>query len=48
VFAPSAAPEEITEIAQRLRQAAGLPKEPTGVVADDPSGLVGKVKDKLS
>jgi Mn-containing catalase len=48
VFAPSAAPEEITEIAQRLRQAAGLPKEPTGVVANDPSGLVGKVKDKLS
>src|SRR5215211_5224599 len=28
VFAPSAAPDEITEIAQRLRQAAGLPKEP--------------------
>jgi Mn-containing catalase len=48
VFAPSAAPEEIVEIAQRLRQAAGLPKEPTGVVANDPSGLVGKVKEKLT
>src|SRR4051812_12903623 len=48
VFAPSAAPEEIVEIADRLRQAAGLPKEPTGVVANDSSGLVGKVKDKLS
>ena len=47
VFAPSAAPEEIVEIADRLRQAAGLPKEPTGVVANDPSGIVGKVKDKL-
>jgi Mn-containing catalase len=48
VFAPSAAPEEIVEIAQRLRLAAGLPKEPTGVVADDPSGIVGKVKDRLT
>jgi len=48
VFAPSAAPEEIVEIAQKLREAAGLPKEPTGVVANDPSSLVGKVKDKLT
>jgi manganese catalase len=48
VFAPSAAPEEIVEIAQKLRQAAGLPKEPTGVVANDPSSVVGKVKDKLT
>jgi len=48
VFAPSAAPEEIVEIAQKLRAAAGLPKEPTGVVANDPSGIVGKVKDKLT
>src|SRR3954447_17289967 len=47
VFAPSAAPEEIVEIADRLRQAAGLPKEPTGVVANDSSGIVGKVKEKL-
>src|SRR3954453_23572930 len=48
VIAPSAAPEEIVEIADRLRKAAGLPKEPTGVVANDSSGIVGKVKDKLS
>ena len=48
VFAPSAAPEEIVEIAQKLRLAAGLPNEPTGVVANDGSGLVGKVKDKLT
>ena len=38
VFAPSAAPEEIVEIADRLRKAAGLPKEATGVVANEPSG----------
>jgi Mn-containing catalase len=48
VFAPSAAPEEIVEIAQKLRLAAGLPNEPTGVVANDGSGLVGKVKNKLT
>jgi Mn-containing catalase len=34
VFAPDYAPEEIAEIAMKLRQAAGLPKEPTGVVAN--------------
>ncbi|MEA2331872.1 MAG: hypothetical protein QOH58_2010 [Thermoleophilaceae bacterium] len=33
VFAPDYAPEEISEIAARLRTDAGLPKEPTGVVA---------------
>jgi hypothetical protein len=44
VFAPSAAPEEIVEIAARLRKAAGLPKEATGVVANEPSGRMGKAK----
>jgi Mn-containing catalase len=34
VFAPDYEPEEIAEIAIRLRQAAGLPKEPTGEVAN--------------
>ena len=34
VFAPDYAPEEIAEIAMKLRQNAGLPKEPTGLVAD--------------
>jgi Mn-containing catalase len=34
VFAPDYAPEEIAEIAAKLRQRAGLPKEPTGLVAD--------------
>lgn len=33
VFAPDVAPEEIAEIAARLRRAAGLPKKPTGEVA---------------
>jgi Mn-containing catalase len=34
VFAPGYAPEEIAEIAAKLRQRSGLPKEPTGLVAD--------------
>jgi Mn-containing catalase len=34
VFAPDYAPEEIAEIATKLRQTAGLPKEATGLVAD--------------
>ena len=47
VFAPGPAPEEIAEIAAKLRQAAGLPKEPTGVVANDTKGVVGKVKEAI-
>jgi Mn-containing catalase len=43
VFAPGPNPGEIEEIAQKLRVAAGLPKEPTGVVANQ---LKGKVKAK--
>jgi Mn-containing catalase len=48
-FVPDYHPEEIAEIAARLRQAAGLPREPTGRV-DAPSGegLVDKVKDAIS
>jgi Mn-containing catalase len=34
VFAPGPEPEEIAEIASKLRQAAGLPAKPTGVVAN--------------
>jgi hypothetical protein len=37
VFAPDYAPEEIAEIAARLRAAASLPKAPTGIVADAPA-----------
>jgi Mn-containing catalase len=48
VFAPDYAPEEISQIAARLRESAGLPKQPTGVVANEPSGIVGKVKDKIT
>jgi Mn-containing catalase len=49
VFAPGPEPEEIAEIAAQLRQAAGLPKEPTGVVANNASnGVMKKVKDAVS
>jgi Mn-containing catalase len=48
VFAPDYAPEEIAQIAQRLRKAAGLPDQPIGEVANDGNGLVGKVKEKLT
>jgi Mn-containing catalase len=48
VFAPDYAPEDIKEIAAQLREAAGLPREPTGEVANDGAGLVGKVKEKIS
>jgi manganese catalase len=48
VFAPDYAPEEIAEIARKLRIAAGLPDEPTGVVANDASGVMGKIKDAVS
>ena len=50
VFAPDYAPEEISEIAQRLRQAAGLPDKVTAEVNHpaDGNGALSKVKDKLS
>jgi Mn-containing catalase len=48
VFAPGPEPEEIAQIAARLRGAAGLPKEPTGVVANNGKGVLGKVKDAVS
>jgi Mn-containing catalase len=50
VFAPSAQPEEVAEVAQRLRKAAGLPDEPTGVVAQDGGNgsVMDKVKDVVS
>ncbi|MEA2180169.1 MAG: Mn-containing catalase [Solirubrobacteraceae bacterium] len=48
VFAPDYAPEEIAEIAKRLRKAAGLSDEPTGVVANDANGgIKDKVKDAV-
>jgi len=39
VFAPDYEPEEISEIAQRLRKQAGLPDKPTGLVSDDSRDL---------
>jgi Mn-containing catalase len=50
VFAPDYAPEEVAEIAKRLRKAAGLPEEPTGVVASGPDegGIVQKVQEAVT
>jgi Mn-containing catalase len=48
VFAPDYAPEEIAEIARRLRESAGLPDEPTGVVANGDTGVVDKLKKAVS
>jgi manganese catalase len=47
VFAPDYAPEDIAEIAQRLRRAAGLPDQPTGEVATDGSRF-SRVKDAIT
>jgi Mn-containing catalase len=46
VFAPDYAPEEIAAIATKLRQRAGLPKEPTGEVASTPSRSSSQAKPK--
>jgi manganese catalase len=51
VFAPDYAPEEISEIAQKLRKKAGLPDEPLGEVASSPGnagGLTDKIVDKMT
>jgi Mn-containing catalase len=45
--APDDDPEEIAEIARKLRSAAGLGDEPLGKVSNEDGGLVGKVKDKI-
>jgi Mn-containing catalase len=37
VFAPDYAPEEIADIARKLRKAAGMPEKPSGVVANGAS-----------
>ena len=52
-FVPGPHPEEIAEIAAKLRTAAGLPKKPTGKVnvpasAGAGTGVVGKVKDAIT
>jgi Mn-containing catalase len=48
VFAPDYAPEEIAQIAEKLRNAVGLPKEPTGVVANNGRSVIDKVKDAVN
>src|SRR3954469_3750029 len=50
VFAPNYEPEEIAEIAARLRTAAGLSEQPTGVVASGPDNgsVVQKVAEKVT
>jgi Mn-containing catalase len=48
VFAPGPDPEMLAEVSAKLRKAAGLPKKPTGTVANDTSGGVAKkVKDAV-
>jgi Mn-containing catalase len=47
VFAPDYAPEEIAEIAQKLRKSAGLPDIPLGEVANDGKGRFEKLADKV-
>jgi Mn-containing catalase len=40
VFAPDYAPEEIVEIAAKLRSQAGLPEQPAGEVSEESEGLM--------
>jgi Mn-containing catalase len=47
VFAPDYATEEIAEIAQRLRKAAGLPDKVTAQVAE-PQSTLGKIAEKVT
>ena len=46
VFAPGYAPEEIVEIAQKLRAKAGLPQQPTGEVSEESEGLMSSLLAK--
>jgi Mn-containing catalase len=46
VFAPDYAPEEIAEIARRLRKQAGLPDKPTGEVAANGAGPTARAAAK--
>ncbi len=49
VFAPDYAPEELAEIATKLRKQAGLSEKPSGVVANENGeGIVEKVVDKVT
>jgi Mn-containing catalase len=50
VFAPGPDPDMLADVSAKLRQAAGLPKKPTGVVANNGNGngVVDKVKDAVT
>jgi hypothetical protein len=48
VFAPDYEPEEIQEIAKKLRQQAGLGDEPLGDINLPQDSIVGKVADKIT
>jgi Mn-containing catalase len=48
VFAPDYEPEEIAEIAKKLRQQAGLGDEPLGDINLPQDSLVGKLADKVT
>ena len=48
VFAPSWAPEEIVEIAAKLRDQAGLPKHPTGEVSKESEDLLSNLTTSAS
>ena len=48
VFAPGYEPEEIAEIAKRLRQQAGLGDEPTGEINLPQDSMIGKIADKVT
>jgi Mn-containing catalase len=48
VFAPDYAPEEIAAIATKLREQAGLSKQPTGEVANGSSSAAGRAKRRSS
>jgi Mn-containing catalase len=48
VFAPDYEPEEIAEIAKKLRQRAGLSDEPTGEINLPQDSIVGKIADKVT
>jgi len=47
VFAPDYAPEEIAEIAQKLRKKAGLPNEPTGTVSEESADMLQTLTGKI-
>jgi len=48
LFAPGPDPEMLAEVSAKLRKAAGLSEQPSGVVANDGNGVVEKIKNAVS